>query len=321
VRYQGREIDPLKLWADYVDFPANMDTSGPFLPLVRCPNPNHDTLKRHFQINIEKPLVHCFAGCGISGTYEHALSIVTGLDARSCRRLVLRAKSRTQTVRKRNRGSVGGSRPISNAAIPDFAISSYIPQAGIDYLARRGIDGRDIAKWELAWDEDDLRIVIPVRDHNGKLRFHIRRATRPNDWPKYLYPDDSERSRWIFGACAIHTGMIRSHGMIVCEGSLDAIRLNRHGLPAVAILGTYMSEEQARIISNLRPRKLYLMYDKDVAGVQAIERTRKWIRSIPIYICRYPKGRSDPAELTENEALRSVQRAIPYFKFAQIAKL
>ena len=88
--YRGRSIDPVALWANYVEFPLNMDDSGPFLPLVRCPNPDHDTMKRHFQINVYLPLVHCFAGCGISGTWEEAIMKIEGVDRNNAHKIILR---------------------------------------------------------------------------------------------------------------------------------------------------------------------------------------------------------------------------------------
>src|SRR5262245_52303731 len=79
MKFQGREIDPIRLWSDYVEFPPNVKEDGEFLEKVVCPNPAHGTLKRHFQINVRRPLVHCFAYCGISGSYEHAICMLEGL--------------------------------------------------------------------------------------------------------------------------------------------------------------------------------------------------------------------------------------------------
>ena len=34
-----------------------------------------------------------------------------------------------------------------------------------------------------------------------------------------------------------------------------------------------------------------------------------------MFVCRYPKGKSDPAELTKKEAYSSIDRSIPVFRF------
>src|SRR3569833_1282350 len=97
--FQGRNLDVLALWnglgVDIPDIPS--DNLPMYLPKVVCPNPAHDTFKRHFQVNTRKPFVHCFAKCGISGTYEHAVATILGLrndkgelDERAARRAILK---------------------------------------------------------------------------------------------------------------------------------------------------------------------------------------------------------------------------------------
>lgn len=71
-------VDPIKLWGEYCDIQG--DERGPFLSPTFCPNPDHPNSRSPaFQINISKPFVHCFAHCGISGTYEHAVCVIEGL--------------------------------------------------------------------------------------------------------------------------------------------------------------------------------------------------------------------------------------------------
>jgi hypothetical protein len=88
--YHGRHIDVLSLWSEYLDLPDLDHPLPSYLPKVVCPNPRHDTFKRHFQVNTRKPLVHCFAHCGISGSYEHAIETITGCTEKEARRIILR---------------------------------------------------------------------------------------------------------------------------------------------------------------------------------------------------------------------------------------
>lgn len=313
MRYQGREIDVVGLWENYVEFPNNADFSDKYLPKVQCPNPMHDTLKRHFQINAEDGLVHCFAHCGISGTFTHAIQMIEGCSEREARRILLR-----HATTKRSKRSV--TRPHTSAGaitvIPDLTFDTHIPEYGLEYLGHRGISGSSIAKWELGWDSDDLRIVIPAKDIQGQTRFLIRRAVKGNQQPKYLYSEGFAKTSLLFGACATDPGMIRSSGMILVEGSLDAIRLHQIGLSnTCAILGTGISKEQTEIVARMRPGRIYLMFDRDVAGVQNIEIARKRLFKYPLFVCRYPKGKHDPAEMTRREADRSISRAVPIHRF------
>ena len=337
MNYAGRNINPVALWEKYVEFPANMDESDAYLPRVKCPNPNHDTLKRHFQINIRDGLVHCFAHCGISGSFEHALCVIHGYydeekvedatDSRSRKQRLERARRKARreilqfaTSDKRYRPSAkrktakAGSGAI--AAVPDLGYEKFIPQFGTDYLDTRGISAASIAAWELGWDADERRIVIPGKDEHGHTKLLIRRAVRSQDRPKYLYTGGVPKTSLLFGACRIDPGLVRSLGMILTEGSLDTIRLHEHGLTnAVAILGTGISDAQRRILARYRPRRLYFMFDKDMAGIQNIEIAALKLRQYPLFVCRYPRGVNDPAELTKEEAYRVVARAVPLSRF------
>ena len=51
-------------------------------------------------MNLNKPVVHCFAGCGISGTYEHAIAMIEGDESGETRRTIsdTRASGQSRNV-------------------------------------------------------------------------------------------------------------------------------------------------------------------------------------------------------------------------------
>jgi DNA primase len=104
--------------------------------------------------------------------------------------------------------------------------------------------------------------------------------------------------------------------LIVVEGSLDAIRIDQHKIgPVVAILGAKISGRQAEILASLRPKRVFSMFDRDTAGVGATFSLRESVRSCPMFVCRYPKGLNDPAELSRKEAQHVIQKAVPFSHF------
>jgi len=337
MNFYGRNIDPIRLWEKYVDFPPNMPLDGKFLPLVKCPNPNHDTYKRHFQINIEDGLVHCFALCGISGSFTHAIALIEGYydeaivspferqDSREYKRKIYRAKERAKKfIIKQCESKSGGLaefrkiknyEPQSVATIPDVSFSSYLPEAGIQYLNERGVTAESIAKWEIGWCFEEKRIVIPAKDLNEITRFLIKRAITTKQWPKYLYTEGTSKTSLLFGACNLDRKLVSSTGIVLSEGSFDAIKLSQFGVPAVAILGTGISNIQAKIVHRLRPKRIFYFFDRDSSGVKNIELARKRLFKYPQYICRYPKGKNDPAELTRKEIDKAIEKAIPVDRF------
>jgi DNA primase len=319
-----------------VEFPSSLDPKDTFLPKVECPNPGHDTLKRHFQINAEKPLVHCFANCGISGTYEHAISVIEGLyekfdlkgavDERERERRRLRAhrEARRIILRSGVGQGVGISKPVptrnSRPATPvpadDLGYERYLPPVALEYLRGRGISDASVATWNLGWDPEEKRLVIPAMDEQRIVKFLIRRAVLPKQNPQYLYTEGFPKNRLLFGAGQIDLGLVKSDGLVLVEGSIDTIMNHQHGLTnTVGILGTGISEQQRRIISRIKPPRIYLMFDKDVAGVHNIEIAAMKLRKYPLYVVRYPKGRDDPAEMTKEEKFRQIERSVPIYRF------
>lgn len=323
MRYRGRHIDPVALWEQYVEFPPNMkvDENDEFLPKVVCPNPDHDTNKRHFQVNAHRGLVHCFAKCGIQGTFEHAIAMIEGVSEREARKIILHHQRSDGkiVIRKKNSGTPRSVAPISTNLL---RYDSFVPQAGMEYLDSRGISERARAEWNIGWDANEKRIVIPAADEGGLVRFLIKRGIFPSQQPKYLYSPEKSVTGWgktdvLFGTCGIDLGMIDSLGLILVEGSLDVIRLSELGYRnAGGILGTGISEQQRRIIARLNPRRVFFMFDKDVAGITNIVQTYQALRKYPCFVCKFPKGVNDPGEIrNKREADRILIRAVPAMKF------
>jgi len=323
MRFHGREIDAVAFWDRYVQFPTFMDREDEFAPLVMCPSPEHDNFRSPaFQVNLQRPLVHCFSGCGISGSWEHAVCVIENLYVKYKVEEAATKQERLRRVRRAQRearkmillGATGISRrphlertkkrPVKKQR---FAYDTYLPQVAQEYLERRGIHDTSISFWELGWEPVEKRIVIPAHDENGRLKFLIKRAVLPSQNPKYLYSENSTKTDILFGAGKL----FGTKEIVLTEGSLDTIMLVQHGIPAVGILGTGISDAQVKILARMRPRRVCLMFDKDTAGVRNIEIAMEKLRRYPLFICRYPAGKSDPAELSREQAVRSVERAIP----------
>lgn len=323
MRYLGRTIEPISFWSQYVDFPAGMDTEGPFLPLVHCPNPDHDnTRSPAFQINVDQPLVHCFSGCGISGHYAHAISVIEGIDLRKAKRQLVKHARVPSAIQRPVLKSKPKPVTLDDSILRDF---SYLPPVAVEYLESRKISADSIARWRIGWNSRTKRIVIPLRDERGILRGTAERGISAKSYPKYLYSPGFDRNSCLFGGCYLDLGMVESSGIILVEGSLDTIRLHQHGLQnAIGLLGGHLTKNQAsklHRIGGVRVPCLYLMLDRDKAGLDGFKSVIKWMPSMPTFVCRYPKMKTDPAELTEAEARRSIDRAVHIGKFNQQAEL
>lgn len=333
--YLGRELDVLALWESLgVELASNLSHPLPSnLPLVKCPNPAHDTFKSHFSISTRSPVVRCFAECGITGHVEHAVSVVLGLyDGRSerearkeARRYILKGYTSTAITTDVVSAYAGlGNRKAINADDPvardERALRGgtfqFLPQEVRDYLDQRGISQPSRGKWQLGWDEDLERLVIPAYDERNVFRFLIKRSLKSRKRPKYLYTDGAIKTNILFGACFLDVDRVRSDGLVLCEGSLDVIRLHQLGVAhAAAILGSGLSRRQVRLIDKLGPRRVFTFFDRDQAGAANTMDAKFKLAKVPLFVVLYPKHRDDPAEMTAKEVERSLRRAVPIHEF------
>jgi hypothetical protein len=214
--FQGRDLNVVALWESLgLRFPdIGEDRLPMYLPKVACPNPAHDTFKHHFQVNTRKPVVHCFAKCGISGTYEHAVAMILNLrdnegnlDERQARRAILKF-TRTALPGAPSSFIGTGQRKSYDA---DSAVAEdekklnggdfrYLPAHAREYLDSRGIDAPSRGKWQIGYDEDTERIVIPAFDARGAFRFLIRRQIEGGGNYKYLYTKGTLKTSILFGS-------------------------------------------------------------------------------------------------------------------------
>jgi hypothetical protein len=371
LNFRGKIIDPLKLWSEYCEL---KDEQGPFLSLTYCPNPEH--LNAHtpaFQINIAQPRVHCFAHCGISGSYEHAVCVIEGiyeklgiseediannktpwqlnesLTIRASRTKVRRAyrlarkiiyeKSVARVdslagIRKINRvdqqsRTRGVKKAVKKAVDKEkqLATYSYLPKQAIAYLEYRKINEASRHRWQLGFDEEAERITIPIRDERGKLLFIARRGIHKWQRPGYLYSAESEKTKVLFGACALDKAVLDSLGLVLVEGSLDTIIMHQHGFRnTVGTLGNKLSDVQIEIIMRLMQgvsnKRITLFFDKDAGGVTAIENARPLSQKYQIRVALYPKSSEnlDPAKLTREQAEKAFRKAVPLLSVMQKLK-
>lgn len=129
------------------------------------------------------------------------------------------------------------------------------------------------------------RAVFPIYTERNELVGIGGRAVNENKGasaPKYQFTKGFPKSRVLYRA-EYAFGQIRkavSEGakdvsLYLCEGFLDALRFESSGLPAVAVMGATLSEQQARLLhalSDSLPKDVVLnvvvSFDRDEAGLR-----------------------------------------------------
>ena len=113
------------------------------------------------------------------------------------------------------------------------------------------------------------RLMIPILNNSGKvIAFGGRLIAEGN--PKYLNSPETflfHKSKQLFGVMNAKK-YLNNKRLVVCEGYMDVISLTSHGYPAVASLGTALTENQIENIFNIS-NEAFLVFDGDNAGQNA----------------------------------------------------
>ena len=116
------------------------------------------------------------------------------------------------------------------------------------------------------------RIMFPILNNSGKTIAFGGRILGDGQ-PKYLNSPETSlflKSRQLFGIFNAKK-LLHKKRFIICEGYTDVICLHSHGYPAVASLGTALTDDQIEKIFNIVD-EAFLVFDGDIAGKNATER-------------------------------------------------
>lgn len=135
-----------------------------------------------------------------------------------------------------------------------------MPETIIQWLEERGLTKRVIESNNLSWDAVHQRLVIPIFDESGTFLFNkYRRSPFTQEGPKYIYDKGSKVA--LYGA---------QHRLpepvFICEGELDALRLQAEGLSAVSTTGGSGSFPEDSLERLEKVGKTFIVYDADQAG-------------------------------------------------------
>lgn len=164
------------------------------------------------------------------------------------------------------------------------------------------------------------RVMIPIKSLEGVLYGYLGRSihgasTSPasqtdTDTPKYLFPPNFPKSRFLFGAHElreeIHQGR---HGkdaqqakvLYLVESPFCVMKFAMYGLPAVSCYGWSVSEPQLQLLKELSKGVVYLPdLDKAQEARQVCAEIAQhlWVRFPPL-----PAGIDDPEYLTKEQVL------------------
>jgi DNA primase len=119
------------------------------------------------------------------------------------------------------------------------------------------------------------RLMIPIRDENGKMTGFGARILDPNDVPKFMNSPETplfSKSRLLYGLDRARKPIRTADQAVIVEGYLDVIALHQAGFAnVVSPMGTSLTEDQLRLLKKFT-RSIVLALDPDAAGQKAVLR-------------------------------------------------
>ena len=203
------------------------------------------------------------------------------------------------------------------ASISEDTIYMYDKVGSHWYLEDRGItaDVADMLGLRLDLSEDTRddreRILFPVYSTLGGALHLVGFTGRATDDDKVLKIRDYYGLKKTEALLGIERVKSEHKFILVVEGLFAYARLSAYGLPAVAIMGSNMSSNQAEMLVGLGI-PVYLFFDNDRAGHGAKRKSTKLLEGYtPTYTVKYPRGTEnlDPDSLTEYEVLNMIKEA------------
>jgi len=251
---------------------------------VLAPCPLHDDNSPSFAVRIDEGGWVCYAGCGSSGDLAELVSRITGEDVHLIRgRLLSKIRVDEDKLVEQLEELAGIVAEVDeDAPFDDYdpAVAkvseaeedlSYTHGSVPAYIIRRGFTIDTLKAWDvgqqtMSWYDKDTRtksdvvyVVIPVHQH-GELVGLVRRSVG-GAGPKYRN-SHMDKGKYLLGLDHLPFGC---QDIVLVEGPLDAMWLYQHGYPALAVMGSTLSEEQADLLTS-RFWEVTIAFDGDKAG-------------------------------------------------------
>ena len=256
--------------------------------------PFHDDNRQSCSINIEQGVWICFAGCG-QGSLKSFIWKLSG-------------KSWSEIQEEFEVPDLGFDFDFNSFAEDSIEngekdLPSYdgelTPIKSDHWIFKRGFTIETLERWNCR--ENIYRdLVIPVENKETTLGWITRRIQAT---PKYLFSKGFQKSKTLFGLK--YLGDVNT--LFVVEGALDAMWLDQHGYPSVAVLGASVSQTQIDLIGTYNPSEVVLCLDSDEAGIKGIRKaTIDMNNRFMLSYIKFPKRYKDFQEIRNPKDLYKI---------------
>lgn len=167
------------------------------------------------------------------------------------------------------RGSTAKSSVLEESLVKQYTQNLLQSEEACRYLHKRRIANWVLEAYELGFDPEDKTVLFPVRGMDGKVIFYKGRSIAG----KHFYnAKEVDKTSVVFGLWEILNGSFswgtsdQIEEVWITESEIDALSLISYGVPAVAIMGSHISEDQCKELERTPFRRFVLATDNDDAG-------------------------------------------------------
>lgn len=159
------------------------------------------------------------------------------------------------------------------------------------------------------------RMMFPISDHVGNIVWFGGRIINPEDNPKYLNTSETsiyQKSKVLYGLHQAKTGIKHHDQVIIVEGYMDVIALDRLWLPiGVAPCGTSLTLDHIKLLTRYT-QNITALFDNDNAWQAASLRSVKLMLEQGIYpkIITLPAPYKDIDDLVNADISHDEKQAI-----------
>ena len=209
----------------------------------------------------------CHKSYGIGGStpsYRECLRVSGELKAR----MIQNPRKRKQAAESLSLREANAQTVTKSSVHLPFDITNELPTSALVWLRMFGVTQQEIQKYGLCWSPKYDRLVLPVRDENGKLVYWQGRYFGPEKGqPKYINTRSSRGNIWF------DTGG-DSQIIVLVEDILSALAVSRTGKArAIALLGSFISDNLiVKLLSEGRQVCVWLDRDKRCESIAFTKR-------------------------------------------------
>jgi DNA primase catalytic core len=207
----------------------------------------------------------------------------------------------------------------ANEVVKKYEIGFYGQDNLFKYLSVSSFNEAVLKKTGLFYDDFKCRyvnrITIPIKNEYGTVVSFTGRDVTNNARSKYMHGTTTslfKKSNLLWNFSNVRKMVEEQDRLVVCEGQMDAISITESGIPAVAILGSKISEIQLKSVSKIS-NNIYMIFDSDNAGEEGLLAAFKMITEMGLEAVFYSviiPGKKDPDEFIKDNGVDAFKSLI-----------